>query len=200
MNLACSSVAASRRGELLDLDGADRLERDLLEVLVGDHDVLVGRVLVALHGLARERSSRPRRAPDLHLDPREVGLVEHVEPDRVLGLGRGVQLDRDGDQAELDGPLPHRACHGVLVRSCSESRGPSRPDPDPRPQPPGSSPARRRRPEDDERVDVDPAWCRPTTTTWIEWVSTSHVRVNTIRRGCGACARRWIVVASEPSM
>ena len=38
--------------------------------------------------------------------------MEHVEAD-ALGLGREIELDRDGDQAELDGPLPHRSCHGV---------------------------------------------------------------------------------------
>src|SRR5450759_5204560 len=104
-------------GELLDLDRPDRLERNLLEVLVGDHDVLVGRVLVALDRVAARDDRLVRGAPDLHLDPRPVRGVEHVEADRVLGLGRRVELDRDRDQAELDRALPYRACHALLRRT-----------------------------------------------------------------------------------
>src|SRR4028118_867493 len=89
------------RPELLDLERADRLERNLLEVLIGDDDVLVRRVLVALHGLRATDDLLVRRAPDLHVDPGQIGLVEHVEADAVLRLGREVQLDRDGHQTEL---------------------------------------------------------------------------------------------------
>jgi hypothetical protein len=98
--------------ELLDLDRADRLERDLLEVLVGDHDVLVRRPLVALHGLAAGDDLLVDRAEDLHLDPREVLLVEHVEAHAVLGFGGQVELDGDRHEPELDGPLPHCSRHG----------------------------------------------------------------------------------------
>ncbi len=103
-------VVALGLRELLDLDGADRLEGDVLEVLVGDHDVLAGRVLVALDRVAAGDRLILDGAPDLHLDARQVRLVEHVEAD-ALGLGREIELDRDGDQSELDGPLPHRTRH-----------------------------------------------------------------------------------------
>ncbi len=64
------------------------------------------------------------RAPDLHLDPRQVVLVEHVEAD-ALGFGREIQLDRDGDQPELDGSLPHRSRHGRTSASLEiRRRGP----------------------------------------------------------------------------
>ena len=122
------------RRELLDLDGPDRLERDLVQVLVRDHHVLVGGVLVALHGLAAGDDLLVLGAPDLHLDPREVLLVEHVEADGVVGLGRGVELHRDGDEAELDGPFPHRACHGHAPSRAAlgvrTGPGPARPDRD----------------------------------------------------------------------
>src|SRR4029077_7509588 len=50
------------------------------------------------------------RAVGLHLDPREVLLVEHVEAD-ALGIGRQVELHRNGYEPELDRPFPHRARH-----------------------------------------------------------------------------------------
>ena len=111
------AVLLLRLGELLDLDRADRLERDLLEVLVGDDDVLVGRPLVALHGLVPGDDSLVDRAEDLHLDPGQILLVEHVEADAVLRLGGQVELDGNRHQPELDGPLPHCARHGQFLFS-----------------------------------------------------------------------------------
>jgi len=51
-----------RPGELLDLDRADRLERNLFEIRVRDHDVFTGRVFIALDGLG----ARDRRVLDRH--------------------------------------------------------------------------------------------------------------------------------------
>ena len=100
-----------RVDELRDLDRADGLERELLEVLVVDHDVLVRRVLVALHGLRALDDLLVLGAPDLHLDPRLVLLVEHVEAHAGPRFRGQVELDRDGHEAELDGPFPHGARH-----------------------------------------------------------------------------------------
>ncbi len=87
------------------------LSGTVLEVLVRDHHVLVRRVLVAADGVPAIDDLLVRGAEDLHLDPRQVVLVEHVEADRLAGLGRRVELHRDGHEAELDGPFPHRARH-----------------------------------------------------------------------------------------
>jgi hypothetical protein len=106
-------VVALGLGELLDLDRADGLERDVLEVLVGHDDVFTGRIFEALDGVAARDRLVVDRTPDLHLDARQVRLVEHVEAD-ALGLSREIELDRDGDQSELDGPLPHRTRHADL--------------------------------------------------------------------------------------
>ena len=51
-----------------------------------------------------------RGAVGLHLDPAVAVGVEHVEAD-ALRLRGQVQLDRDRDQPELDGALPHRTRH-----------------------------------------------------------------------------------------
>src|SRR4029079_12438667 len=83
------------------------------EVLVGDDDVAVRGVLVALDGVGPGDDLLVDRAPRLHLDPALVLVVEHVEPDLVARLGREIELDGDRHQPELDGPLPHRARHGM---------------------------------------------------------------------------------------
>src|SRR4030095_7422835 len=49
------------------------------------------------------------RAHVLLLEPRLVGRVQHAEVD-VLPARRGVDLDRDRDQTERDGPGRDRAC------------------------------------------------------------------------------------------
>ncbi len=99
-----------RRHELLDLDRADGLERDAGQVLVGDDDVLVLGVLVALDRVAARDDLVVVRAVDLHLDPVQAALVEHVERDPPR-LGREVEPHGDRHQAELDRPPPHRSRH-----------------------------------------------------------------------------------------
>ena len=116
-------------GELLDLDRSDGLERHALQVFVRDDDVLTGRIFVTLDRVATRDRLVLHRAPDLHLDPGQIVLVEHVETD-ALGFGREIELDRDGNQAELDGSLPHRSRHGSTSPACrsSGSAGPGRRD------------------------------------------------------------------------
>ncbi len=108
--------------ELLDLDGADGLERDALEVLVGDHHVLPGGVLVPLDRVRARDDLVLDWTEDLHLDPGQVFLVEHVETD-ALGFGRQIELDRDGHQSELDGALPHRTRHADPFRGSAFAGG-----------------------------------------------------------------------------
>ena len=57
---------------LLDLDATDGLERDLLEVVVGDDDVFAGRVLVAFTVSPREMASSSTGHQTFHLDARQV--------------------------------------------------------------------------------------------------------------------------------
>ena len=114
-------VVAIGLRELLDLDRADRLERNLLKVLVCDHDVLVGRVFVALDRVGAGDDVVVDWAIRLHLDPREVLLVEHVEADLVARLRRQIELDRDRHQPELDRSLPHRSRHGVSSRAAGRT-------------------------------------------------------------------------------
>ena len=108
----CLALRLGRIDELLDLDRSNRLEGQLLQVLVGDHDVLVGGVLVALDRVAPRDDLVLDRAEDLHLDPGEVLGVEHVEAHAGARFSGQVELDRDGHEAELDGPFPHGARHG----------------------------------------------------------------------------------------
>ena len=96
--------------ELLDLDRAYGFERHLLEILVRDHNVFAG---LPLDRLSARNDLVVCGAVDLHLDARLVLGVQHVEADPGLGLGRHVELDRDGHQPELDSPPPHRARHGI---------------------------------------------------------------------------------------
>ncbi len=113
-NRTGSSAVGARRDELLDLDRADRLEGNACEVLVGDHDVLVLGVLEALDRVAPRYHVVMERAVRLHLDSVQAARMEHIERD-ALRVRRQVEPNRNGHQAELDGPPPHRARHGPLV-------------------------------------------------------------------------------------
>ena len=107
-------VALGGIDEELDLDGAHRLERHRLHVLVGDDDVLVLGELVAADRVAAADVLVVVRAVGLELDPVEARLVQHVEAQPRLGLRGQVELDRDRDEPELDRPPPHRPCHASL--------------------------------------------------------------------------------------
>jgi hypothetical protein len=73
----------------------------VLELLVGDHHVAIGRDLVALDDVLVGHLFVGRRVDALLPDAR-TGLVgELVEADG-LGRGRGVQLDGHVDESEAD--------------------------------------------------------------------------------------------------
>src|SRR6185295_3027857 len=99
--------------EVHRIDRLDRHElRDLHRVRAGlferldlfrrELHVLVLGELVALDHLVALDDRAVLDADVLLLEARAALLVQHVEGDRVLGLGRGVQLHRNGDQSERD--------------------------------------------------------------------------------------------------
>ena len=112
--------------ELLDLDRPHRLEGYRLQVLVSHDDVFVLGPFVAADRVRARDDLLVVRAPDLHLDPIQAGLVQHVEADAAL-LGGQVQLDRDGDQAELDRTSPHGSGHDQFASffGCAPSHLPT---------------------------------------------------------------------------
>src|SRR2546421_12792596 len=73
-----------------------------------------------------------------------VLLVQKVKGERFAALDGGVKVDRDRDQPEADGALPHWSRHWSQPARCRNSR--SSPEsfgdgltPPPRPRPPPSS-------------------------------------------------------------
>ena len=96
--------------EVLDVDRAGLLRGERLELLRRDHDVAVGAHLEALDDVLVGHFLAVGGTDALLLDPRPVGVVELVEPDRLL-LNRAVQLDRHVHQAEADCAFPNRSRH-----------------------------------------------------------------------------------------
>jgi hypothetical protein len=119
-------VVRGDRYELLDLDGADRLERHGREVLVRDDYVLARRHFVAADGVAALDVHVIGWAVRLHLDPAVAVRVEHVEA-HAFRFRRQIQLHGNRHQAELDGPLPHRTRH-LAPLLAGRSRGPKHED------------------------------------------------------------------------
>ena len=94
------STWSSGRNSVISISlGGLRLER--LELLGREGDVLALAELVALHDLVARDDLLVLRAPVLLLHAR-AALVEHVERDPAARFGRGVELDRNRDQAEGD--------------------------------------------------------------------------------------------------
>ena len=126
--LDAQRIDRAGRDELLDRDrlGRDRVER--LELLGRQHDVLALGVLVALDRVIAVDDLVALGADVLLLEPRAVGVVQHVEVDVAGRLVGRVELGRDRDQTERDGGGADRACgHGksiVPVRSVSERARP----------------------------------------------------------------------------
>ena len=98
------------RHELQHLDGPLTGERQVREVVVGEHDGLPGRQLVALGDLGVRHLLAVRLGDPLVADPAAVAAA-HLMEGHVAFLGRAVELDRDRDEAEGDGALPDRS-HG----------------------------------------------------------------------------------------
>src|SRR5438067_958180 len=96
--------------ELDDVDGPGRLHGHGVEVLVLHDDVLALLVLVALHDVLVGNLFTTDRTGPLVLDPPVVLVVQLVELEGLL-LGGRVEADRDRNESERDGPLPHRPRH-----------------------------------------------------------------------------------------
>src|SRR5207248_10941211 len=96
--------------ELHDVDGPAGLERNRVEVLVGEGHIAVLLVLVALHDVLERDLLAAHRAHPLVLDAAAVLVVQLVEPQALLLRGR-EHPDRDGDEAERDGAFPHGPGH-----------------------------------------------------------------------------------------
>jgi hypothetical protein len=99
-------VDISSADELVDLDGARRFQRDLLELLLGDLDVLAFVELVALDDVLVGHLV-PGVGIDLQvLDPMAGCPVELVERD-LLALGRGrIERHRTGDKGQTQEAFP----------------------------------------------------------------------------------------------
>jgi hypothetical protein len=109
-------VDRHRGHELLDRDraGGDRIER--LELLVREHHVLALGVLVAFDRVVAIDDLVALGADVLLLEPRTVGVVQHVEVDIAGGLVGGVELGRDRHQTERDrGSADRAGGHGKII-------------------------------------------------------------------------------------
>ena len=102
--------------ECLDVDRLRRLYVGAPEILVGEHDILVLFVFVALDDVLPRDFLAGRLAVAIVADRREVALVEHRELERLAVLG-GIELDGNVDQAERDRSFPQRARHLILLLS-----------------------------------------------------------------------------------
>jgi hypothetical protein len=97
---------------LVDVDGAGRLDRDRLEVLVGDLDIVTLRDLVALDDVLAVDFLA---GLGIHLDIADAVagvLVELVEADLLALAGGGVEGDRARDERQTQVALPVRAGGG----------------------------------------------------------------------------------------
>src|SRR5690606_37321013 len=95
------------RLELHRVDRAGGGERQVGEVLLGEHDHLPPAEVVALRDVVVLDLLTADAADPLIPDAAAVVAVDLVEPDALL-LGGRVQLDRDRHQAERDRALPDR--------------------------------------------------------------------------------------------
>jgi hypothetical protein len=105
-----------RGDKTTDLEHLRRRHPRLLEVVVGQDDVLILRVLIALDDIAPRDLDVLLLAEPFLNDPAAVLFMQEVERELFAGLDRGDQPDRDGHEAEADGALPEWASHGVLCR------------------------------------------------------------------------------------
>src|SRR6266702_1378856 len=100
-----------RLDEPLDLERLGRLERDLVEVLVLQDDVLPFRELVALHHLLLIHGHVVFGADVRPLEGGHAGRVERREGE-VLALRSSVQLDGDVHESERNRAAPQGSSHG----------------------------------------------------------------------------------------
>ena len=93
------------------LDPVGGHQRQVGQILVGQHDHVAGGQLVALGDVGVRDLLPVQRADPAELDPGAVLTVNLAEGDVPL-LRRGVELHRDHDQAEGDRTGPY-AAHGL---------------------------------------------------------------------------------------
>src|SRR3954453_1809158 len=97
-------------------------QRQALEILIREHDVLPLGVLVASCGLIPRHIHFVGGTPAALLEAGPILRVQQVERD-ILALCRPEQLHRDAYHPETDRPAPDRPCHaGVSRRPTARSR------------------------------------------------------------------------------
>ena len=119
------------RREMQDLDPVRGHQREVGQVLVGEHHHVAGGQLVALGDVGVGDFLPVQGADAAELDPGAV-LAVHLPEGDVTLLGRRVELHRDHDQPEGDGTGPY-AAHGIhlprltrdLARLCQRAYGPA---------------------------------------------------------------------------
>ena len=100
--------------EVGDLDGLRRGNTGLVEVLVGQHDVLPSLVLVALHDLGPGNLPPFLLAEPPVVDRAAVLPVEQPEGELALPLDRREEADGDGHETEAERALPDGSCRHAL--------------------------------------------------------------------------------------
>ncbi|HEX8012354.1 MAG TPA: hypothetical protein VF814_15670 [Casimicrobiaceae bacterium] len=102
-----------RRDEGFDIDRPGRLHIRPPEILLGEHDVAILVVFVALDNVAPGNLLAALLAVALVADQREIALVEHRELELLALLGR-KELDRDIDEPEVDRTFPEGTGHDLF--------------------------------------------------------------------------------------
>src|SRR5262249_48337292 len=102
--------------EVLDLDRAGPLRIELGELVLGQEDVLVRRVLVALDDLLVGDLLAVGLGHALVANPRAVALAELAEADGLLG-DRAVELHGHVQQPEADRSTPNGPSQAQSPRS-----------------------------------------------------------------------------------
>src|SRR6202011_1245655 len=89
------------------------LDIGALEIFVGEDDVLILVVLVALDDVFPVDFLAAFLAEPLVPHRREIALVEHGKLEFLAVFGR-IELDRNLHQSEADGTFPERTGHGYV--------------------------------------------------------------------------------------
>src|SRR5579884_108476 len=100
--------------EFQDVDALRRLRIDLLEVVVGQDDVVALLVFVAFDDLFPRHGLVFNRADALVFDAPFVLSVQQVEREIVRPY-RGEQFDGDRHQPEINRPRPYRVSHAAVL-------------------------------------------------------------------------------------
>src|SRR5207237_6253739 len=115
-------LVIERAGELLildesgDIDGLARAKGKLLEILVGELDVVALLVFVSAHDVAPRNLVIALDAPPFVLDAAPVLRAKKIERHLAGALGREIQAHRDGDHPEAHDAFPNRSWHSQSPR------------------------------------------------------------------------------------